>query len=107
MCRVMPHAKPLCMHPPSARRDMTASTDAVRCYALRYPDLLSGFCSGSLQSCDWESLTDHMRSIGSKEGRVVACESHGHRIAPGLRSRRTESTIIQLVSVRCNKTYIR
>ena len=48
-------------------------TPALRCYAQRYPDLLSGFCSGSVLKCDWGRLNEHWQSNGQAEGRTFGC----------------------------------
>ena len=50
----------------------------LRCYVLRYPDLLSGFCQGSLELCNWAQIASHFDKAGSVEGR---CALH-HRTAP-------------------------
>ena len=46
----------------------------LRCYAQRYPDLLSGFCGGDVGSCDWPRLMDHWWASGQKEDRIYGCE---------------------------------
>ena len=34
------------------------------CYALRYPDLLAGFCGGVPSRCDFAGLLDHWNTHG-------------------------------------------
>ena len=51
----------------------------AECYALRYPDLLQGFCGDSLDKCDWQELISHMTQAGAKEARVLTCYSHDVR----------------------------
>lgn len=43
----------------------------LRCYVLRYPDLLSGFCQGSLDLCNWGQIASHFDKAGSVEGRCA------------------------------------
>ena len=45
----------------------------VECYALRYDDLLAGFCGGALGGCDWTKLQEHWDAAGQAEGRQFAC----------------------------------
>ena len=45
----------------------------VACYASRYPDLLDGFCGGTLSGCDYSKLADHFEQHGCAEGRVFTC----------------------------------
>ena len=39
----------------------------VECYALRYDDLLAGFCGGALGGCDWTKLQEHWDAAGQAE----------------------------------------
>ena len=54
---------------------------SLRCYALRYTDLLAGFCGGKggkggkIGSCDWAALLAHWEGHGPAEGRVFECTS--------------------------------
>ena len=54
---------------------------SLRCYALRYNDLLAGFCGGKggkggkVGSCDWAALLAHWEDHGPAEGRVFECTS--------------------------------
>ena len=43
------------------------------CYVRRYPDLLQGFCGGSLQGCDWFRIVEHWSRVGHTEARVFSC----------------------------------
>lgn len=43
------------------------------CYALRYHDLLAGFCGGKLNGCDLAALQAHWETAGQTEGRQFAC----------------------------------
>jgi len=45
----------------------------LRCYALRYPDLMSGFCKNDLGQCNWSELDAHWKSAGVKERRILGC----------------------------------
>jgi hypothetical protein len=55
--------------PPSPPPDYA---DAA-CYALRYDDLLAGFCGGKLKGCDLTRLQAHWETAGRAEGRQFAC----------------------------------
>ena len=48
---------------------------SLRCYALRYADLLAGFCRGRVSSCDWEALLGHWENHGPAEDRVFQCSA--------------------------------
>ena len=48
----------------------------LRCYALRYPDLLLGFCNSSVDQCQWGPLMQHWEKTGAGEGRKFACGYH-------------------------------
>jgi hypothetical protein len=50
---------------------------ALRCYALRYPDLLSSACKGDVSSCDFAKLQEHWDIRGQKEGRKRGCALGG------------------------------
>merc|ERR1719238_633767 len=50
-------------------------TDAHRCYAYRYPDLLRGFCKGKIQQCDAGELSRHYEQFGQDEGRHFSCKT--------------------------------
>ena len=57
------------------QREAAAEAEA-RCYALRYPDLASGFCEGfAATGCRWEALRAHYREHGESEGRQFGCGS--------------------------------
>ena len=44
---------------PAPRPPSPMSPADVECYALRYDDLLAGFCGGALGGCDWTKLQEH------------------------------------------------
>ena len=46
----------------------------LRCYALRYPDLLQGFCNSDVDQCDWNPLMQHWEETGTAEGRHFGCD---------------------------------
>jgi len=60
-------------------------TIELNCYAMRYPDLLTGYCNGNtevhktadqkheIKSCNYGGLLSHWNNVGSKEGRTRAC----------------------------------
>eukprot|EP00965_Chrysotila_dentata_P041251 1368778-Pleurochrysis_carterae.AAC.2 len=45
----------------------------LECYALRYPDILSGFCHGDLGKCAWTDIKMHWEKAGVGEGRDLDC----------------------------------
>lgn len=45
----------------------------LRCYALRYNDLLAAFCARDVATCDFKALQNHWDSTGSAEGRTLEC----------------------------------
>ena len=49
------------------------------CYVWRYPDLMAGYCAGAYETCDWNVLSQHMKGVGLKEGRVLTCKSNDVR----------------------------
>ena len=51
------------------------SSAGLECYALRYEDLLTGFCSGNLQQCNWDQLRAHQETAGVAEGRIRTCRA--------------------------------
>lgn len=58
--------------PPTQPPPMPSPPD-VQCYALRYADLLVGYCGGALEDCDWAKLQQHWETAGRAEGRQFAC----------------------------------
>lgn len=46
-----------------------------KCYAMRYPDLLAGYCHGDINRCDWKKLEAHYNTHGKQEYRYVACKN--------------------------------
>ena len=56
-------------------KEMTFACRAAdsECYVRRYPDLLQGFCGGSLQGCDWFRIVEHWSRVGHTEARVFSC----------------------------------
>ena len=46
----------------------------LRCYALRYPDLLQGFCNSDVDQCEWTPLMEHWEETGSAEARQFGCD---------------------------------
>ena len=58
---------------PAPRPPSPMSPADVECYALRYDDLLAGFCGGALGGCDWTKLQEHWDAAGQAEGRQFAC----------------------------------
>ncbi len=61
--------------PPLPPPPPPTSFPTLRCYAERYPDLLKGFCYGSIESCPWQLLHDHWIQSGRGEGRILECPS--------------------------------
>lgn len=59
--------------PPPTQSPPMSSPPDVQCYALRYTDLLAGFCGGALGDCDWAKLQQHWETAGREEGRQFAC----------------------------------
>ena len=54
--------------------------DDVKCYALDNPDLVTGYCNGKYEECDWSKaqFLRHWAATGHKEGRnggVLGCET--------------------------------
>jgi hypothetical protein len=60
--------------------------DHLRCYAMRYPDILQGYCKGldsvagnmndnsqESEACNWDDLEAHYKSAGISEKRVLTC----------------------------------
>ena len=47
--------------------------ESLRCYALRYEDLLLGMCHGSFDTCDWTKLREHMQRNAKNEARISTC----------------------------------
>ena len=47
--------------------------DRLKCYALRYPDLLHGFCKGDTEACDFDGLEAHFKESGVTERRILGC----------------------------------
>ena len=47
---------------------------ALRCYAERYDDLLSGYCNDDPDDCQWQELYHHFMISGEKEGRKMDCK---------------------------------
>jgi len=45
----------------------------AKCYALRYTDLMEGYCHGDVNQCELENLKAHWESHGKKEGRRFSC----------------------------------
>ena len=41
----------------------------LACYAMRYADLLDGYCAGRVADCDWDALRVHYETAGEKEHR--------------------------------------
>ena len=39
------------------------------CYAMRYADLLDGYCAGRVADCDWDALRVHYETAGEEEHR--------------------------------------
>ena len=39
------------------------------CYAMRYDDLLDGYCAGRIEDCDWDALRVHYETAGEEEHR--------------------------------------
>ena len=54
---------------------------SVKCYAMANPDLVTAFCPGGYQFCDWTKLDllKHYALFGHKEGRYLACDSPSAR----------------------------
>lgn len=48
-------------------------TDHLKCYALRYPDLLHGYCKDDSDRCDFDGLEKHFKRAGIPEKRVLGC----------------------------------
>ncbi|KAL3909746.1 MAG: hypothetical protein SGPRY_009318, partial [Prymnesium sp.] len=48
-------------------------TDHLKCYALRYPDLLHGYCKDDSDRCDFDGLEKHFKRAGIPERRVLGC----------------------------------
>ena len=59
--------------PPPTQPPPMSSPPDVQCYALRYTDLLAGYCAGALGDCDWAKLQQHWETAGREEGRQFAC----------------------------------
>ena len=66
-----PLAPPPLLPPPPALEIPDKSK--LRCYALRYPDLLTGYCSGDVARCNWLDLEKHWRAAGVREKRILGC----------------------------------
>lgn len=47
--------------------------ESLRCYALRYEDLLLSMCHGSFDTCDWTKLREHMQRHSKNEARISTC----------------------------------
>eukprot|EP00966_Prymnesium_polylepis_P084337 1951892-Prymnesium_polylepis.1 len=43
------------------------------CYVLRYPDLLEGYCQGSLATCYWQGVNWHAVNRAPQVNRIVGC----------------------------------
>lgn len=43
----------------------------LTCYALRYPDLLQGYCSGVPSLCNFGALLSHWKDHGSAGTRTI------------------------------------
>ena len=54
--------------------------ESLRCYALRYKDLLDAYCAHDVANCNFTALQTHWRSSGRAEGRTRQCIP-GHRAA--------------------------
>jgi len=54
---------------------------SVKCYAMANPDLVTAYCPGGYQFCDWTKLDllKHYALFGHKEGRYLACDSPSAR----------------------------
>lgn len=47
--------------------------DRLKCYALRYPDLLHGYCKDDSNKCDFDGLEMHFKESGITERRILGC----------------------------------
>ena len=47
----------------------------AKCYVLRNPDLLEGFCNNEVANCRWDALRLHWEEHGREEGRAWGCSS--------------------------------
>lgn len=47
--------------------------DKLKCYALRYPDLLHGYCKDDSEKCDFDGLEKHFKESGIHERRILGC----------------------------------
>ena len=84
---------PLLRHWSSAGRaqgmQLDCETPELLCYAGRYPDLRSSFCSGGdgtvsndLSDCNWPKVLEFMLGEGQEEGRFVGCDPPTPRPPP-------------------------
>lgn len=62
-------------------RNRECADASVKCYAMANPDLVTAYCPGGYQFCEWTKLDllKHYTLSGHKEGRVLACDSPAAR----------------------------
>ena len=79
---------------------------SVKCYAMASPDLVTAYCPGGYQFCDWTKLDllKHYSLFGHKEGRYLACDSPSARCyvqrSPELR---VDIRVLQRVDKHCQR----
>ena len=68
---------------------LDCETPELLCYAGRYPDLRSSFCSSGggtvsadLSDCNWPKVLEFMLGDGQEEGRLVSCDPPTPRPPP-------------------------
>uniref|UniRef100_A0A7S3P504 Uncharacterized protein n=1 Tax=Amphora coffeiformis TaxID=265554 RepID=A0A7S3P504_9STRA len=60
-------------HKENGRLEWGCPLEEALCYAVRYPDLLQGFCFDNTSNCKYHDLRRHYETHGIKERRVWGC----------------------------------
>ena len=60
---------------PALAPGIAAVHTQLECYALRYPDLLDGFCQSKLSTCNWERLKGHYDAALARGDKIATCDA--------------------------------